>query len=335
MRNDFTICAGTVGSGIWYSTDSGERWHKSRMELPFFAEIGDIRALAMAVSPHHPHRIVAGSEIGLHLSDDRGMSWKLLDFAINGSQIWSIAFDPLDRDTMLVGTKPPAVFRSSDAGKHWEKLRADFPERCPIPIGPPRVLALVFDPLDHRSIWAGVEVGGLFHSDDGGQSWKALPPLGNENGGLDIHGIAIAPGEPRRVLVTTPEGLWSSPDEGRSWNVHRFRFAGQHHGAYARGVAVKIGDPDVIFVGNGNVVFGDKGEIQRSTDGGQTWAAMRLPSPPNSTVYGFAVNRADPDVIIANTLYGYLYVSLDGGDSWTKLRRELSEVRAMAWLPNN
>jgi hypothetical protein len=61
---------------------------------------------------------------------------------------------------------------------------------------------------------------------------------------------------------------------------------------------------------------------------------MRLPSPPNSTVYGFALNRADPDVIIANTLYGYLYVSLDGGDSWTKLRRELTEVRAMAWLPN-
>jgi hypothetical protein len=129
-----------------------------------FWEIGDIRVLAMAVSPHHPDRVFAGSEIGLHLSDERGMSWKLLDFVINGSQIWSIAFDPADRDTMLVGTKPPAVFRSGDAGKHWEKVPADFPERCPIPIGPPRVLALVFDPLDHRSIWAGVEVGGLFHN---------------------------------------------------------------------------------------------------------------------------------------------------------------------------
>jgi photosystem II stability/assembly factor-like uncharacterized protein len=90
----------------------------------------------------------------------------------------------------------------------------------------------------------------------------------------------------------------------------------------------------VIFVGNGNVVFGDEGEIQRSTDGGQTWAAMRLSSPPNSTVYGLALNRADPDVIIANTLYGYLYMSLDGGDSWRKLRRELSEIRATALLPN-
>ena len=120
MANDFTICAGTVGSGIWYSADGGERWNKPTMELPFFSEIGDIRALALAVSPHDRHRILAGSEVGLHLSDDNGRSWKLLDFPMNQSQIWSIAFDPSDRDVILVGAKPPAVFRSIDGGKRWE-----------------------------------------------------------------------------------------------------------------------------------------------------------------------------------------------------------------------
>jgi photosystem II stability/assembly factor-like uncharacterized protein len=173
----------------------------------------------------------------------------------------------------------------------------------------------------------------LAQYDDGGQRWNGLPPLGKENGGLTIHGIAITPGEPKRVLVTTPEGIWSSADEGRSWVCIGSDWPARSRGIHAR-LAVKIGDPDVIFVGNGNVVFGDEGEIQRSTDGGQTWAAMRLSSPPNSTVYGLALNRADPDVIIANTLYGYLYMSLDGGDSWRKLRRELSEIRATAWLPN-
>ena len=193
----------------------------------------------------------------------------------------------------------------------------------------------MFDPTDHRGIWAGVEVGGVFHSADGGESWNKLAALGGSDSGLDIHGIAISAGRPKKILVTTPKGIWTSTDEGRSWTAHGFRFAGQEHGAYTRGVAVKPGDPDVIFVGNGNVVFGDKGEVQRSTDGGRTWEALALPAPPNSTVYGFATHPSDPDTIVTNSLYGYLYVSRDGGDSWRKINRELSEVRALAWMPND
>jgi hypothetical protein len=55
---------------------------------------------------------------------------------------------------------------------------------------------------------------------------------------------------------------------------------------------------------------------------------------PNSTMYWFATNRADPNLILANSIYGYIYLSRDGGDSWTKLRRELNEIRGLAWLPN-
>jgi hypothetical protein len=33
-------------------------------------------------------------------------------------------------------------------------------------------------------------------------------------------------------------------------------------------------------------------------------------------------------------MFGYLYVSRDGGDSWNKLGRELSEIRALAIMPN-
>jgi hypothetical protein len=51
-------------------------------------------------------------------------------------------------------------------------------------------------------------------------------------------------------------------------------------------------------------------------------------------MYWFATNRADPNLILANSIYGYIYLSRDGGDSWTKLRRELNEIRGLAWLPN-
>jgi hypothetical protein len=64
--------------------------------------------------------------------------------------------------------------------------------------------------------------------------------------------------------------------------------------------------------------------------------STNIPTLPetNSTVYWLAVNPVLPDLIIANSMYGYLYVSSDGGDSWRKLRRELSEIRALACMPN-
>jgi len=39
-------------------------------------------------------------------------------------------------------------------------------------------------------------------------------------------------------------------------------------------------------------------------------------------------------VIAANSLHGYVYLSTDAGDSWTKLRREFGEIRALTWVPN-
>ena len=41
-----------------------------------------------------------------------------------------------------------------------------------------------------------------------------------------------------------------------------------------------------------------------------------------------------PDVIVANSLHGYVYTSTDGGDSWNKVAQEFGEIRAVAWVPN-
>jgi photosystem II stability/assembly factor-like uncharacterized protein len=333
MTTEFTICAGTVGSGIWYSRDSGERWRRAKMELPFFYRAGDIPIRAFAASPHTAGLVYAGAEGGLYRSNDNGASWELLESPMSGRQIWSIALDPVDRDVIFAGTKPPAIFRSSDAGQSWRQVPVAIPEECPI--GPPRVTNLVIDPRDHRSVWAGVELGGVFHSHDGGDNWTRLPQLGPRESSTDVHGVAISPTTPAKVLVTTPDGIWMSQNQGDSWTLHAFpKFAERDRVSYCRGVTVKPDDPDVLFVANGNDVPGDAGAIQRSCDGGHSWQRAALPVEPNSTMYWFAVNPALPDVIIANSMFGYLYVSLDGGVSWNKLRRELSEIRALVCMPN-
>jgi hypothetical protein len=39
-------------------------------------------------------------------------------------------------------------------------------------------------------------------------------------------------------------------------------------------------------------------------------------------------------VIAAASIYGYVYVSEDGGDSWQKRQREFGEIRSLAVMPN-
>ena len=55
---------------------------------------------------------------------------------------------------------------------------------------------------------------------------------------------------------------------------------------------------------------------------------------PNSPLYGFAVNAANPNRILCYSLFGEIYASEDAGDSWQKVKREFGEIRAIAWCPN-
>ena len=333
MAKDFTICLGTVGAGVWYSPDSGERWKRSRINLPFHAQPGEIQIRALAISPHNPHHIFAGSEVGLYRSEDKGANWELLESLMDGLQIWSVAVHPTDPDIIFAGTKPPGVFRSQDGGKRWEKVSIDIAEQCLA--GAPKVTNIVFDPRDPRTVWVGVEIDGVFRSRDGGDTWTHLPALGSDPINQDIHGVAISLGQPTKILATTPDGIWTSMDEGESWTLHGFpRFYEKDRISYCRGVALKADDPEVIFVGNGDFIPGKTGAIQRSTDGGKTWEVVPLPVAPNSTIYWFATHPADPNIIVANSLNGYVYTSSDGGDSWKKLKQEFGEIRALAWMPN-
>ena len=333
MTNSYTICIGTIGAGVWVSPDSGEHWKRSKMNLPFHAEPGEIQIRALAVDPSNAHRMYAGSEVGLYRSEDKGATWDLVESPMDGRQIWSLAVHPHNPDLLFVGTKPPGVFRSTDGGKHWEQVPIPIADQCFA--GAPKVTNILFDPRNPRTVWVSVEIGGVYRSQDGGDTWTPLPAFGSEMLNQDVHGLTICPSQPVKILATTPDGIWASLDEGQHWSVHPFpRFFERDRISYCRGVAVKPDNPDVIFVANGDFIPGKTGAIQRSTDGGMTWKPVSLPVPPNSTIYWIATHRADANFIVANSLNGYIYTSRDGGDSWQKVAREFGEVRAVAWVPN-
>lgn len=323
MIKDVTICVGTVGTGIWRSPDGGDNWERVR---PSRYPENDVRALA--VHPHEPNVVYAGTDSGIYRSEDRGANWQHLDSPMNSMHTWALAIDPVEPDTIFAGTKPSAVFRSRDAGQRWEKLSVELAEECPAVVIP-RVTALAVDPEDHRTIWAGIEVDGVRRSLDGGDTWTAI------GGGLDdpdIHDLAISMGQPKTVLATTPREVFSSVDAGESWQ--RLGVMQQFPYSYTRPIAVKQGNPQVMFVGHGQTASPTIGSVQRSEDGGKTWGTLPLPGEPNSYIICFATHPSDPELVLASSLYGQLFYSDDGGDSWQKVRQEFSEVRSLAWMPS-
>ena len=322
MSGSYSIMVGTTGAGLFHSADSGESWRRIGSPFP-----GESQVRALAVDPSSSNVVYAGAENGIYRSEDAGTNWAKLDSPMEGLKIWSIAIDPSNSDNVFVGTSPAQLFRSRDGGQSWDKLAANIAQECAI--GDPRVTALLVDPVDSNTVLAGVEIDGVYISRDGGDTWSHVDQ-GITN--PDIHGMAFSLGEEKTVLVSTPREIFASSDDGATFQS--LMSSSSLEMPYCRWVAVKADDPQTMFVANGDAAIGNTGTIRRSTDGGQSWNEVPLPVEPNSPVWNFATNPADPELILANSVYGELYRSEDGGENWGKIKKEFTEVRALAWTPN-
>jgi photosystem II stability/assembly factor-like uncharacterized protein len=191
------------------------------------------------------------------------------------------------------------------------------------------VTGLAVDPDDHRTVWAGVEIDGVFRSRDGGETWTHL------DGGLhdpDIHAVTIAATNPKRLYASTAREVFASTDFGDTWEPLGIREKWPL--PYARGMVVKPDDPGVLFAGCGETTTGETGRVLRTTDCGKSWETLSLPTRPNATVWGLAAHPADPARILAFTLFGEVYVTENAGAAWRKIPREFGEIRAAAWVPS-
>jgi photosystem II stability/assembly factor-like uncharacterized protein len=319
---NYSICLGTAGWGVWHSPDSGQSWTRHRAPFPL-----NSRIQAVVAHPTRAHTVLAGGDTGLFASRDGGARWERVGAQSDLPTIWSLAIDPVDPDTIFAGTRPTGVYRSRDGGRHWESLAIGAARECSI--GEAFVTSLVIDPDDHRRIWAGVEIDGIYRSLDGGDSWTHV-----ENGlyDPDIHSVALAATEPKRLYASTAREVFISDDLGDSWRDLDIREKWPL--PYARGMAVKTDDPKVLFAGCGETTTGEAGHVLRTRNFGESWEILPLPGNANATMWGLATHPADADRIVAFSLFGEVYVSEDAGISWRKIGREFGEIRAAAWVPN-
>jgi photosystem II stability/assembly factor-like uncharacterized protein len=322
MPANYSICLGTAGWGAWHSPDSGGSWTRHRAPFPL-----NSRIQALVAHPAQPHTVFAGGDTGLFASYDGGMQWERVGAAGALPTIWSLTIDPVDPDILFAGTRPAGVYRSRNGGRDWEKLAVDIAPECSI--GIPFVTALVVDPDDHRRVWAGVEIDGVFRSLDGGDTWTHLKT------GLydpDIHAVMIAQTQPKRLYASTAREVFVSDNLGDTW--HSLDIREKWPLPYARGLAVKTDDPGVLFAGCGETTTGQNGHVLRTSDYGQRWEILPLPTQPNATMWGLATHPANANRIVAFSLFGEVYVTEDAGASWRKIAREFGEIRAAAWVPN-
>jgi photosystem II stability/assembly factor-like uncharacterized protein len=322
MASNYSICLGTAGWGVWHSPDAGNTWTRHRAPFPL-----NSRIQALAAHPKEAQTVFAAGDTGLFVSRDGGARWERVTASGALPTVWSLAIDPVDPATLFAGTRPSGVWRSRDGGRRWESLPIGAARECSI--GEAFVTSLVVDPDDHRTVWAGVEIDGVYRSRDGGDTWTHVTE------GLydpDIHAMTIAATTPKRVFASTARDMFVSDDLGDTWQSLDIREKWPL--PYARGIAVKPDDPGVLFAGCGETTTGEKGHVLRSTDFGESWEILPFPTEANATIWGLATHPADPDRIVAFSLFGEVYVSEDAGASWRKIGREFGEIRAAVWVPN-
>ncbi len=324
MNRSHRLYVGTIGEGLWRSTDGGETFVRASDGM--FVEC-HVRALA--VHPRDPRTLYLGSEQGLFRTTDGADHWTRVESPLNGQQIWAVCLLPQNPEVVLAGTCPSRLFRSADGGQTWAEPAVDIRQACPR-IMHTRVTTLLADPTEPETVWAGVEIDGLVRSRDSGQTWQKV---GSGLSSLDIHAVAIIPadGRDKRLLASTNNDVNLSMDEGETWRP--LQLGKRLPWSYFRGMAQLPNRPEVVLLGNGDGPPGGVGTVARSSDAGATWNVATLPGQANSTIWNFAVHPADPELVYASSVSGEIYRSTDAGKAWAKLPREFGEIRALAWTP--
>src|SRR5215470_8758176 len=262
----------SYGNGVYKSEDGGRSWRN--VGLKTSEHIGRI-----AIDPKDSNIVYvasqgplwgAGGDRGLFKTTDGGKTWKNILNISENTGVTDVVIDPNDPNTiycasyqrrrhfytLINGGPESAIYKSTDAGATWNKLRAGLPA---VELGR---IGLAISPVDSNVIYATVEAadrrGGIFRSADRGGSWerrnefdsgamyyarivadpkdvdriyimnvflmisddggRTVRRLGEKNKHVDNHDIWIDPANTEHYLVGCDGGIYESYDRGQNWD---------------------------------------------------------------------------------------------------------------------
>jgi photosystem II stability/assembly factor-like uncharacterized protein len=333
---------GTIDGQIYTSSDAGENWSRvdgfNHPGLLIDNLIVDPRDSNVIYAAAHRHKEAGG----FFKTTDGGKTWREAE-QLKGDGIHSLTQSAKDPDLLFAGTNR-GVWRSADAGEHWEQLNTSATP------GLINVESLAVDPRDTNVVYAGtwylpykstdggqtwnitktgiiddsdifaIEVddrnsshviasacSGIYETRDAGGTWRKVNGIPSQS--RRTRSILQNPAKPDTIYAGTTEGFWMSTNGGGDWKVTTNRQSFE-----VNAIAVHPSNPDTVYIGTNN--YG----VMVSHDGGRNFA------PSNGgysgrRAYAVVPDREKPGRVYATTINtatggGYFYVSNDAGETW-------------------
>ncbi|MFP6561916.1 WD40/YVTN/BNR-like repeat-containing protein [Paraburkholderia sp. B3] len=281
-------------------------------------------------------RLLVATRKGLFVlhTDGKG-GWTLGDPHFVGEPVSMVLHDPRDGSlyaALNLGHFGVKLHRQRAGAANWEECAVPVyppqPANEPLadgsantgeddqdtdPSGPPLAWTLhqiwsleTGGPDEPGVLWAGTIPGGLFRSDDGGDSWALNRALWDRperrewaGGGYDwpgIHSVLVDPRDSRHVtLGVSSGGVWQTFDSGASWHLTAEGMEADYMPPERRGegnvqdphrVVQCPANPDVLWTQHHCGIF-------RSTNGAARW--QRIEAQPSSFGFAVAVHPGEPD----------------------------------------
>jgi len=198
---------------------------------------------------------------------------------------------------------------------------------------------------DPNIIYAAFATGGLWKTEDAGNTWE---PIFDKEATQSIGDIALAPSDKNILYVGTGEanifraslpgiGMYRSNDAGKTF----MHIGLENSGTIAR-IIVHPKDPNIVYVAASGLEWTsnkDRG-LYQTTDGGKTWKNILFEGEKSGCI-DLVIDPTDP-----NTLYAsfwsrtrrrwsdpmpedgdYVYKTTDGGKTWKKIVNGLPDTK--------
>ena len=343
-KGAFVFAAGARRTG-W--RESGPHFRGSAVyAMTYDGRQGRRRIWASSASMHWGALLRHSDDFGRTWTDPESASVKFPpDAGLSLKQIWQIhPGRRREKGTLYAGVEPTALFVSRDAGETWSLVRGlhDHPHRPRWePGGGGLCLHTILpDPAKRGRLLVAISTGGVYGTDDGGRTWRAMNrgiraeflPDKHPEFGQCVHKVVQHPARPERLFLQNHWGLYKSDDAGESWQD----VANGVPSDFGFCMALHPRDPDCAYiVPLESDMFRCPPQarlrVYRTRDAGASWRALSQGLPQRGafeTVLrdALAVDALEPAGVYMGTRSGKLYGSADEGDRWQLIRDGLPPV---------
>ena len=316
------------GPTMHYSDNWGREWYQARANPAFTRPSNAARPLGTPEEAASPETITEQIEQVI--------------------KPWNITPGrPDESDVVFAGVEPAALFKSNDRGETWELNEPlyDHPHRGEwFPgAGGLALHTILLHPHNVDQMYVAISTGGLYFSDDGGQSWTPrnknvradfLPNKTPEYGQC-VHKVVMHSKNPDVLYQQNHCGMYRSENGGETWEDIG---EGKLPSRFGVPIGVLPHEPDTIFIvpeesDEFRVSIDGSFAVWRSKDRGESWERLTsgLPERAHLVVLreAMAVDSCEAPGVYIGTSTGQIFHTRDCGDTWNLLADFLPPIYAL------